>query len=363
MKVLHVNAGLEEGGGLFHIVHLLTAAKEKNQDFTLLTFANGPVAKAARKTGIKVDVLDISSRYSLDLSKKLAQYINEHDFDIVHTHGPRANLVMSKVHKKVNAKWAITIHSDPLEDFAKRGIKGKIFEKLNTASLKKADHLLTVNRYVQSVLTDKLGIAKDKTSVICNGIFFDQDVLPKVEHTDFNLVSVARMEPVKNQTLLLRAVANLKSADVKLHFVGDGSEKGNLEELTAKLGLQDQVIFHGFLDQKEIKALYAEMDLAVLSSISEGFPLVLLEAANSSVPLLSTAVGDIDVIIPDEAHGFIAKVGDEADFTAKLKKAYELPRAELAQMGATQKDYMLHKFSIFNQLTDILNIYQKMLQK
>ena len=53
MKVLHINAGLEKGGGLSHIVNLLTEAKRQNVDFELLTLAEGPVAIAAKKDKIK----------------------------------------------------------------------------------------------------------------------------------------------------------------------------------------------------------------------------------------------------------------------------------------------------------------------
>ena len=58
MKVLHINAGLEKGGGLSHIVNLLTEAKRQNVDFELLTLADGPVAKAAKKAKINTVVFD-----------------------------------------------------------------------------------------------------------------------------------------------------------------------------------------------------------------------------------------------------------------------------------------------------------------
>ena len=54
MKVLHINAGLESGGGLTHIVNLLSQAKKAGQDFDLLTFAEGPVAQAAREKGSRL---------------------------------------------------------------------------------------------------------------------------------------------------------------------------------------------------------------------------------------------------------------------------------------------------------------------
>ena len=124
MKVLHVNAGLENGGGLSHIVNLLTEAKQEGKDFELLTLAEGPVAQTAREQGIETHVLGANSRYDLASLKKLTRFINDGDYDIVHTHGARANLFLSLIHKKIKATWCITVHSDPYLDFAGRGTGG-----------------------------------------------------------------------------------------------------------------------------------------------------------------------------------------------------------------------------------------------
>ena len=77
MKVLHVNAGLENGGGLTHIVNLLTEAKKQGENYELLTLAEGPVAEAAKKAGITTHILGANGRYDLASLKKLKNFINE----------------------------------------------------------------------------------------------------------------------------------------------------------------------------------------------------------------------------------------------------------------------------------------------
>ncbi|MDE6492069.1 MAG: glycosyltransferase family 4 protein, partial [Lactobacillus sp.] len=84
MKVLHINAGLENGGGLSHIVNLLTEAKLENQEWELLTLAQGPVSETAKKKGIKTHILNANSRYDLASLKKLTKFINDGNYDIVH---------------------------------------------------------------------------------------------------------------------------------------------------------------------------------------------------------------------------------------------------------------------------------------
>lgn len=364
MKVLHINAGLENGGGLTHIVNLLTEARNENKNFELLTLAEGPVAKAARVNGIRTHVLGAQSRYDLASLKKLTAFINQGHYDIVHTHGARANMFLSLIHKKINAAWCITVHSDPYLDFAGRGIIGKIFTKLNLAALKKADCVFAVTKRFSKLLLEKVHLRKERVHVIYNGIFFHRDnqIPSKYDHPYFNVINVARTEKIKGQDLLLQALKKTNDQHIRLHIAGDGSQLENLKKMAESLGIAPQVTFHGFLKQDELKSLYRRMDLAVLTSYSESFPLVLLEASDNLVPILSTDVGDIQMMIPDQNHGFIAKVGDVSSITKQLQKAVNLEPEKLQEMAITEKRYTEANFSIKNQLQSIELVYKKILE-
>lgn len=76
------------------------------------------------------------------------------------------------------------------------------------------------------------------------------------------------------------------------------------------MALTDQVTFTGFLTQAELRQIYRKIDLAVLSSYSESFPLVLLEAADNLLPLLATDVGGARELIP-EGKGWVVPVNEE----------------------------------------------------
>lgn len=357
MKVLHINAGLEKGGGRSHIVNLLTEAKRQNVDFELLTLADGPVAKAAKKAKIKTTILGAQSRYDLSVLKRLTRFINEENFDIVHTHGARANLFVSMIKKQIKAKWIITVHSDPLKDFEGRGMIGNIFTKLNIMALKKADGIFAITQNFSNLLVEKVGIPKTKICVIYNGIFFHQnkDVSKKYAHPYFNIINVGRAEKVKGQDLLLKAIKKLNDQNIRLHIVGDGSELNNLRALARDLGISSQVTFHGFLTYQETRKLYQKMDLAVLTSYSESFPLVLLEASDNLVPILSTDVGDIEKMIPNEEYGFVAKIGDIDSISEKIRQATAKSKTDLMAMAEKEKTYLMHAFSMKNQLVPSLS--------
>ena len=359
MKVLHVNAGLENGGGLTHIINLLKQAKNEEQDFTLLCLADGPVAQAARTAKLKVQVLGINSRYDLAGLNKLAHFINNAGFSIVHTHGARANLFVSLIRHKITAKWCVTVHSNPYLDFADRGFTGKIFTKLNIQAIRKADCVFAVTKRFADLLVEKAKIKQKKVHVIYNGTFFhaDSQIPAKYEHPNFNIVNVARAEKVKGQDLLLQALKQLNNANVHLFIAGDGSQLRSLKDLTQKLNLGPQVTFQGFMTHKQLKNLYRRMDLAVLTSYSESFPLVLLEASDNLLPLLSTAVGDISMMIPDKEHGFVAKVGEIDSICSALKQAVNTPKTQLREMAQLEKNYVERHFSLHEQLSSILRVY------
>lgn len=361
MRVLHVNAGLERGGGLSHIVNLLRQAKRAGEDFELLTLAEGPVAEAARSAGIKVTVLGAQSRYALGRLGQLVRFINAGNYQLVHTHGARANLFLALVHRRIAAHWVVTVHSNPLLDFKGRGLSGWLFTQLNLRALRQADSVLAVTNRFNQLLVKQVGLPAERVHTIYNGIFFhpSNQLLAKERHDYFNVINVARTERVKGQELLLRALASVKQPVIRLHVVGDGSELPHLRDFAQSLGLGPEVTFHGFLNQTQINHLYRRMDLAVLTSYSESFPLVLLEASDQLVPIMSTAVGDIEQMIPAPDHGFIAKVGDTASIAAQLRAAAETPRPELAAMAVRQKNYVMTHFSMANQLAAILKVYHQ----
>lgn len=364
MKVLHINAGLEKGGGLFHVVNFLTQAKKEHADFELLTLAEGPVSKAAKKRGIKTTILGTQSRYNLSGLGRLVKFINEGNFDIVHTHGPRANLYLSLIRKRINAKWVITVHSDPRKDFEDRGMIGRVFTNLNLKALRQADGIFAITQNFANILNEEIGIDKTKICVIYNGVFFHDNskIARKFAHPYFNVINVGRQEPLKGQDVLLKAIKRLDNPNIRVHLVGDGTRENYLKALARDLGISQQVIFHGFLTQKETNELYRKMNLAVLTSYSESFPLVLLEASDNLVPILSTNVGDIKKMIPNENYGFVAPIGDVAAISKQLGRAINTDPVALKEMAKKEKHYLSQTFSMRNQYLVITNYYRYLLK-
>lgn len=320
MKVLHINAGLEDGGGKNHILSLLSQFDPTTAE--LLVLEDGIIADEAKKLGIQVHTLAQQSRYDLAILKRLAHFINDHSFDIVHTHGARANFIFSLIRKKVTARWLITVHSDPTLDFIGRGIKGTLFTKLNLASLKKADHLIVVTDSLMQPLL-QLGISRKKMTIIYNGLQFEPDTAKTHSKNErFTLTCVARLHPIKGHELLLDSLHAAHFTDFTLNLVGDGDLKASLEKKAQQLNMQENIHFLGFLHKPQVEEIIAHSDITVLASYNEGFPMVLLESANQKVPFIATNVGDIALLVPDESYGWCVPAKSVASLTGALDKAY-----------------------------------------
>lgn len=356
MKVLHVNAGLEEGGAKTHILSLLS--QFPIGEVELLVLEEGSISKEARLIDIKVHVLNQQSRYDLTILKRLVKHIKDNHFDIVHTHGARANLLMALIKKKINVPWITTVHSDPVLDFMDKGIKGKVFSYLNIWSLKKADKLIVVTESLKVDLI-KRGLSKQTIFVVYNGIIFDKGISKKQQNKAFTITCVARLHPVKAHEFLFESLKYSGLTDFHLNIIGDGELRKKLERKVSELDFEKLVQFHGTLEKRAIENILHQSDLTVLSSLSEGFPLVLLESANQKVPFITTDVGDCAKLVPDSSYGWVIPSQDKGAFSTALLEAHELWRSnKLVEKGKKLHHLASKEYSLREMYFNTLFVYK-----
>jgi glycosyltransferase involved in cell wall biosynthesis len=137
------------------------------------------------------------------------------------------------------------------------------------------------------------------------------------------LLCVARLSWSKDHATLLRAVAKVRASvpHLELWLLGDGPDRHALEQLCRRLDLMETVRFLG--EQREVGSWLAQADLFVLSSISEGTPLALLEALSAGLIPIVTAAGGIPEIIERSGVGFVVPVGDDSALAASILTAIE----------------------------------------
>ena len=137
-----------------------------------------------------------------------------------------------------------------------------------------------------------------------------------IPEDSFVIGIVARLTPVKNHSLLLKAVAGLK-ANCHLLVIGDGPMRGDLEELAGSLGIRARVHFAG--EVMSSQNLHCYFDVSVLCSHSEGFPNSVIEAMAAGNPVVATAVGGVTDALKDKIHGMLVPVDDPEPMTEALR--------------------------------------------
>jgi glycosyltransferase involved in cell wall biosynthesis len=148
------------------------------------------------------------------------------------------------------------------------------------------------------------------------------------------LIHAASLNRVKDQPTLLRALALLErlGVDYRMDIVGEDTLQGEIQALTARLGLSGRVRFHGFLPQRDLLPLMRDAHLLMMSSRHEAGPLVVLEAGVAGVPAVGTAVGHIAEWAPEAARA--VPVGDA---TALAHATFELLAHEEHRLGLARE--------------------------
>jgi glycosyltransferase involved in cell wall biosynthesis len=157
------------------------------------------------------------------------------------------------------------------------------------------------------------------------------------------LIHVARLNRVKDQPTLLRALAMLRDTGLafRMDIVGVDTLHGEMQQLARELGLEHCVNFTGFKTQRELRPWLEAADLLVMSSLHEAGPLVLLEAAVAGVPAVGTAVGHFVEWSPAAARN--VPVGNWVALADAIRQVLadrplRLRMAEAAQRRAVRED-------------------------
>ena len=170
---------------------------------------------------------------------------------------------------------------------------------------------------------------------------------------------IARLAPVKDHAFLLRAWKQVIAVvpDAVLLVVGNGSQEANLRALATELQLDDTVRFLGF--RRDIPELLQCMDVFVLSSLSEGLSLTLLEAEAAALPIVATRVGGNPEVVIDGETGFLVPSGDEAAMASALARLLQ-DGALRARLGARGQAFYRAHFTLQSMVEGYDRLYRRL---
>jgi glycosyltransferase involved in cell wall biosynthesis len=174
------------------------------------------------------------------------------------------------------------------------------------------------------------------------------------------LLSVARFEPQKDHANLLaamRLIVDLRP-DVMLFLVGQGSLEQEIRLKAEALGLSNHVQFLG--TRSDIPAVMNASDVYVMSSLWEGLPLVLIEAASVGLPIVATDVGGNSEVVLPSASGILVRPADPGAIAEAALSVLGVPRAEREQWSATGRAVVEDEYSLEGVLDRWETLYREL---
>jgi glycosyltransferase involved in cell wall biosynthesis len=360
VRLFQITESLEVGGAERVVVTLANALAAHHQVSVVCLKRVGTLAESLRAD---VQVHCIGKREGLDPASviRLARLMRRERPDVMHTHdwGVYLDAMLASALARVPVN-VHTVHGLYMEQGAgplarlKRGLRHALERRLAGRG-----SIVCVSQDLRRHVAAEVGLNPSALHAIANGVVVDpeMDDPPVREQGGMRFIAVSRLAAVKNLSLMIRAFARADpvARGGELAVVGDGPERPALEALVASLGMSERVRFLGF--RKDTDELIRAADVLLLSSISEGIPMAVLEAMKHGRAVIATDVGGVSSVVQDGKTGLLVPSGNEASFQAALEKVYADPALAHA-LGRAGHARARAEFGIDRMVDAYLNIYR-----
>lgn len=347
MNVLLMTDKLITGGAEMYFCKLENALQ--HDELTLYTAA----ATGDLKSQIK------NQHHFLELTRKnhglnlvrLKKTIKEKNISILHANSLRLVFYATLLKRTMRQPLKIlyTKHNVTLLELK--------YAKLFASILNKnVDHIITVSDFEKESLT-RLGVAERKITTIYNGVDLKQFTFSeKEERKDVWKVGIlARLSEEKNHEFFLEVANAMQDVPhVEFHIAGEGPEKARILEHIKRLGLQNKVKMAGHVSQPE--TFIKEMDMLLLTSKREVFPMVIIEAMAIGTPIISIDRGGIKEAIQDSQTGFLVQDYIVKEFTEKIMAVISHQEVRTKMVTAARKKAE-EEFSLESMVNHTLGQY------
>jgi glycosyltransferase involved in cell wall biosynthesis len=234
-----------------------------------------------------------------------------------------------------------------------------------------ADHQIVISK---SMLGDfiKLGFPTERVSLIYNGLnpsnfearfnrCLRQELGANSNQVLIGMVSRIS-EKFKGHLVLINAFNELikEFPNVRLAIIGDGSLRTKIEDKVQALGLRDYIHFTG--NRQDISHIYAALDIVVLPSLREGFPVVLLEAMAAGKPIVATNVNGIPEAVVDGKTGILVSPNDVVSLINGIRELL-LNKEKAAEMGRMGRIVVKEKFTSVEMAQKVKNLYIQLISR
>ncbi|MGJ5816561.1 glycosyltransferase [Paludibaculum fermentans] len=362
----------DEGGAEVQVVQLAIRLHSRGWKVMVVSMLR-PQSAEARLRSAGIPVLGLNMKPSVPDPRamlRLRRIVTGFKPHILHAHMAHASLMarslrlVTRIPRLICTLHGARMYNTRGQGWAMRELAHRLTDPL-------ADLTTAVSREAAAHYTAASTVSDKRMSVVYNGIDcerynFDAGMRMMMRSElgltgQFVWLAAGRLQQVKDFPTMLRAFA--LACDVRpdslLLIAGDGVMKQELQQLAADLRIDSKVRFLG--RRKDVPALMNAADGFLLTSLFEGLPLVLLEAAASKLPAVATNTGGNPEALVDGRTGYLAEVGNAASIAASMLRLCQQPQAELQTMQQAARNHAETNFEFSGIVRQWERVYEEVI--
>lgn len=366
MKVMHVTFDMRIGGTEMVIKNIIEGNNDPDIEMSIFCIEAplGPWGEDLKAAGTPIAVEARLPGFDKSLINKIRKHIKENDIDILHCHQYTPWVYGTLAAAFTKTKVIFTEHGRFYPDSSnwKRKLVNPVLNKFTSA-------VTAISEATSDALVVFECIKKSDIEVVYNGIkplepstgeLSALKISLGLPESAFVFGTVARLDPIKNQSMLIEAFAEAEKciAEAYLLIVGDGELMTSLSQQVTRLGLQHKVTFTGY--KANPTNYLAIMDVFLLPSLSEGTSMTLLEAMSIGKPCVVTNAGGNPEIVAHSKTGLVTANDNQEELKEALITISESEKMQtLFSENAIVRFHEL--FHVSKMMAQYSKIYKKVL--
>ena len=360
MRILYVDLEREWRGGQSQALLTVRGLRAVGHDAQLVSVRESPLARRATSAGIVVHEVGKNARRA-SAALLLRKLLSQQNYDVLHANEPHA--LTAAWLAGAQERTRIVVSRRVAYPLSASGLAGKRYRI--------ARRIVAISHFVEKSVLES-GVPHERLAIVYEGV--EVPPLPtqearqqarrrwSVAENEKLLGCIGYLLPEKGQEIAIRALSTIgtKVPRARLLLAGDGPCRAGLEALVQQLGMQDKVIFAGFVE--EVTQVYAALDAFVFPSLAEPLGTSLLAAMAWGLPVVAVASGGVPEYVKDGDNGLLAAQPDPELFSAVMVRISSDESLRIT-LGQNARRTIGERFSAERMVENTIRVYEGVLQE
>jgi glycosyltransferase involved in cell wall biosynthesis len=360
MRILYVDLEREWRGGQSQALLTVRGFRALGHDAQLVSVRESPLARRATSAGIVVHEVGKNARRA-SAALLLRKLLSQQNYDILHANEPHA--LTAAWLAGAQERTRIVVSRRVAYPLPARGLAGKRYQIPR--------RIVAISHFVEKGVLQS-GVPPERLAIVYEGV--EVPPLPTQEArqqarqrwgvtgNEKLLGCIGYLLPEKGQEIAIRALSTIgtKVPRARLLLAGDGPCRPALEALVGVLGMRDEVIFAGFVE--DVSQVYVALDAFVFPSLAEPLGTSLLTAMAWGLPVVAVASGGVPEYVKDGDNGLLAAQPDPELFSSSMSTLLHDDSLGIT-LGENGRRTITRQFSASRMVENTIHTYEDVLQE